>query len=256
MIPSLAALPLFPRKDLEKPRNEKSDVPSGRYCLDTRGELEPCESSILLVRNALKAPEGAFAEMQSFMRDKVRQDTFMGNKVPRKQATFAPSKYKAYELFSDPEQWPRLVTLALRHTQELATVMEIPNPMEYSGVHANFYADGDNSVAKHADDENQLMRDENGDVFPIFSYTFLLNDDDSGARDFTVWRKSGAANAHIEPNVKGQSRLLDVTLRSGDLIVMQGKMQRHFDHSIEKTPADAAMPRINITVRKFTAKSR
>ena len=139
--------------------------------------------------------------------------------------------------------WPRLVHRVLEATRAFAAQLGIPDPNEYQGVHANFYPDGNSKVQKHADDELQLVPGA-----PIFSYTYVQNDDPSLAREFTIWRAPKGAD-HIE----GKGKLVEVTLYSGDLLVMMGDMQRFFHHSIEPQERPVA-PRLNLTVRKFVSR--
>ena len=237
MLPTLGALTLNPRSTLRS----GPDVPSGVYCLDTIEKIDPCKSSIVLQRSALPATPLEFEEVVDFMTRRVRQEQFMGNLVPRKQCTFGTVQYKNYQLVSS--EWPSLVSRVLEATRSFAAQLGIPDPGAYDGVHANFYADGDASVQKHADDEMQLIEGA-----PIFSYTYLPMDNKLLARDFSIWRQSKGAE-HIE----GRGRLVDVTLYSGDLLVMTGDMQKFFHHSIEKQ-SRAVAPRINLTVRKFISK--
>lgn len=237
-LPNLYHLTHYPRRDIRP-----GGVPNGVYCLDTSARLDPCGSSIVYQRNAIPALSGEFGEAAEFMRTKVRNDSFMGNAILRKQCTFGSVQYKNYQLVSDSASWPTLVHRVLAATVDFARQLKVPKPEEYKAVHANYYPDGDASVAKHTDDELVLDTDA-----PIFSYTYIHNDSVDGAREFTIWRMAKGAD-HIE----GKGRLVDITLYSGDLLVMQGDMQKFFLHSIEKktTPVHA---RLNFTVRKFVTR--
>lgn len=238
--PDLSGLTTRPRKELVK----GPGAGDGVYCLDKQDVLEPCNASVVLKRAALPALPGEFEEAAKFMIENVRQDSFMGRAVPRKQCTFGPVKYKAYELWNDVSKWPALVTRVLDATQRFAAMLGVPNPQEYTGVHANYYPDGDSSVQKHSDDEAQLVEGA-----PIFSFTYLADDSTLLAREFSIWKMTRGAD-HVE----GKGRLADVTLYSGDLLVMQGNMQQYFLHSIEKQPGKPLAPRLNFTVRKFVPK--
>jgi hypothetical protein len=240
MLPSLARLPR--RALLDDPN-------SGVYCLDRLNVTEPCTSSVVLVRKALVPLANEYDELATFMRERVRQDSFMGHAVPRKQCTFGPIQYKTYQLISDTSAWPQLVTRALVATRAYAAQLGVPNPDEYAGVHANLYPDGNSTVQKHADDELQLVREA-----PIFSYTFIKDNNDAAARPFTIWKIS--ASAHVEPasHHRAKSRLVDLKLFSGDLLVMQGDMQRDFHHSVERVLDGVVAERLNLTVRKFQSR--
>ena len=73
-----------------------------------------------------------------------------------------------------------------------------------------------------------------------------LNDDRSRARGFQIYRQSSAGDA-----VDGKGQLADVTLYPGDLLVMMGDMQEHFNHGIKQLPGQTIGARLNFTVRKF-----
>jgi hypothetical protein len=135
----------------------------------------------------------------------------MGNLVPRKQCTFGPVQYKLYQLVSDTAKWPALVNRVLEASRQFAVQLGDPNPEQYTGVHANLYPNGDASVMKHSDAEQQLVEGAR-----IFSFTYLAADDPALARDFTIWKMPKGAD-----KVEGKGRLVDVTLFSGDLLVMQ-----------------------------------
>lgn len=238
VLPDLHSLPTYPRKDIRP-----GGVPNGVYCLDTNAQLDPCESSIVYQRNAIPAFPGEFEEAAEFMRTKVRNDSFMGNAIPRKQCTFGVVQYKNYQLVPDSASWPTLVHRVRAATVDFARQLGVPRPEEYTGVHANYYPDQFAGVQKHSDNEIQLDPDA-----PIFSYTYIHDNSVEGAREFTIWRMSKGAD-HIE----GKGRLVDITLYSGDLLVMQGDMQKFFDHSIEKKTT-SVHARLNFTVRKFVSR--
>lgn len=237
-LPNLSKLSLQPRRGLldKQPR-------SAIYCLDSLDDVSKCESSVLLARNFLPLLKGEYDEARSFMETNVKIEYTMGTTVPRLQATFGPIKYKNYQLFSDETRWPALVKRVREETVAFARKLSIPNPEEYSGVHVNYYKDEASSVMKHADDEPQLIEGA-----PIFSYTYMGDPDPALARGFTVWKKSKGAE-HID----GRGKMAEITLFSGDLLVMQGQMQKYFEHSIEKVKDGRRVaPRLNFTVRKFT----
>lgn len=242
MLPNLKDLTMFPRQPLV--RNKGSDsqrVESAIYCLDKNFQLPiPCVSSVLLCRGALPANKVEFDDLANFMKG-VPQQMFMGNPVPRKQCTFGPFKYKTYPLY--PNDWPSLVTRVLDATRAFADQLGVDKPEEYTGVHVNFYPDGDSSVSKHADDERQLVTGA-----PIFSYTYLEGNDNSLARDFKIWRRPDLKDDSI---VEGSGMPVSLRLESGDLLVMMGQMQTFFVHGVEKVRNAPVAPRLNLTVRKF-----
>lgn len=224
-----------------KHRNELGRrAPSGTYCLDKPQKTETSTSQVTLARNAFQIHPGEFEGLHSFMEHKVRQETYMGHDVPRKQCTFGPVKYKKYQLFDNVEEWPGLVKRVLEETVKIATQLHMTNPENYTGVHANLYRGQNDSVSPHADDEPQLVPGA-----PIFSFTFLKDGNNENARDFSIWKKPDAP-----PQIEGKGKIANITLFSGDLLIMQGDMQKYFTHGIEKARENVAV-RINLTVRQF-----
>lgn len=241
MLPNLSSL-----SDAKKPRRDLlPDAPNGVYCLNRKDSTELCTSSLLLYRNALPILEGEFAEAASFMVNSTDQQYSMGNRVPRKQCTFGSVKYKTYQLISDESVWPSIVKRVREATQAFAAQLGIPNPEEYMGVHANYYADEMDSVTPHSDAEPQLVKGA-----PIFSYTYIVNDDRLLARGFQLYKMTSAGDV-----VEGKGQVADVTLYSGDLLVMMGDMQEYFNHGIKKLPGQKVGARLNFTVRKFVERN-
>ena len=237
MLPNLSNL-----SETKKPRRDLTpNAPNGIYCLNRVDSTDLCSSSVLLYRNALPMLEGEFEEAANFMMNDIKQQYMYGNRVPRKQCTFGPTQYAKYQLVSDESKWPSIVKRVRDATQAFAAQIGIPNPEEYTGVQANYYADEMDSVTKHADNENQLVPGA-----PIFSFTYIINDDNSIARGFQIYRMSNAGNL-----VDGKGKVADVTLQSGDLLIMMGDMQSLFEHGIDKVPNQKVGARLNFTVRKF-----
>ena len=240
-LPNLSSL-----VESKRPRKELTpNAPNGYYCLNRSDSVELCSSSVLLYRNALAMEDGEFEEAAKFMMDetKVMQQHSMGNMVPRKQCTFGAVKYKNYPLISNEAEWPSIVKRVRDTTRVLAAELGIPNPEEYDGVHANYYGDAMDSVSKHSDAEKQLIKGA-----PIFSFTYIVNNDDSLARGFQIYRIKTAGDV-----VDGKGQVADVILRSGDLLVMMGDMQEFFTHGIKKLPGNTVGARLNFTVRKFVS---
>ncbi len=95
--------------------------------------------------------------------------------------------------------------------------------MNFLGLHCNYYETGNDSVAWHAD---RIGRTE---VDPLVAIVSL-----GGPRTFRMRPQSGGNSWSI-------------SLESGDLLVMGGATQHHWEHAIPKT-AHAA-PRISVTMR-------
>jgi alkylated DNA repair dioxygenase AlkB len=239
-LPPLTRLSLQPAKPRSalKPGRETED---GVYCLDCETALTPCTARVILYRKAVPLLPGEFAAAVRVMTgEDVPQQMCMGRPVPRQQATFGPVKYKTYPLL--PLCAMPLAQRLLEATRVFAAQLGDPHPEQYTGVHVNYYADGDCSVMRHSDDERQLVPGAR-----IFSYTYLESDLDRLARDFTIWKKAGC------DAIEGKGKIARVTLYSGDLIIMDENMQETTEHSIEKVKSCEVAPRLNFTVRKFVS---
>jgi alkylated DNA repair dioxygenase AlkB len=89
---------------------------------------------------------------------------------------------------------------------------------------ANYYRDGRDSIAWHADDEDCLG------VNPVIASVTL-----GATRDFLLRHKTSRAR-------------LSLALSHGSLLIMAGTTQHHWLHSVAKT-AEEVGPRINLTFR-------
>ena len=268
-LPNLSLLHTRRREGLT--RNASSAV----YCLDPGWESGPCGSSVLLQRAALAAPQTEVLALRDFMLDEERVSTTPNklgglqarpplsdaelrqlpvseqwrvhrNKdgspsgmlwrqaVHRKQCTFGA----AYNFgqgnvsISNPLDWPPLIHRCLAQTKQLCVGLGVDAAL-YNAAHCNWYFSGKAGVDKHSDSETDLVEGA-----PIFSYTFLPLG--STARNFAIYSFAGKL-------------LNEVTLHDGDLLVMQGDMQRLYKHGVPKSQAAAlsASGRLNVTVRAF-----
>jgi alkylated DNA repair dioxygenase AlkB len=116
---------------------------------------------------------------------------------------------------------PRPWTPAL---SEVRTLLERHIGQPFNGVLANLYRDGRDSVGWHSDDEAKL----------------------TGACIASV--SLGAPRRFALRRVDAHAERVDVVLRSGALLVMDGASQRHWRHSVPKT-AETVGPRVNLTFR-------
>ena len=251
MLPNLSSLNVQTAE--RKPRSALSAsgrAEDGLYCLDKRDDIDPCRSYIILKRAAIQATPEEFDEAVAFFRTELPHSfQYMKATVTRQQCTFGLVKYKNYTLFDEPEKWPALVHRTIAATQAFAAQLGIPEPNDYDSVHGNYYPDEGAGVIAHADDEPQLIPGA-----PIFSYTFLKDDDNTRAREFVIKRKAHPASGKeaIDATTGG----IKVRLESGDLLVMAGDMQADFTHELPKLsgqPEGVYAPRLNFTVRRFVA---
>ena len=98
----------------------------------------------------------------------------------------------------------------------------------------NYYADGNDSISYHSDDERFL-----GPEPAIASFTL------GARRDFLLRHKKTSA-AH-----PSESKPMKFSLGTGDMILMRGKTQSCWEHSIPKRKGgEAERGRINITFRR------
>ena len=255
------------------------DAPNGLYCLDRLDDIVPCDSSVILIRNALKiTPNDADTQaLDAFMSDdaNVPQTPNPMNRktfLKRKQATFG----FAYDfgqgstvIEGPPENWPLAVQKALSVAKQAAQHLHI-DPSFYNGVHTNLYPTSDAGVAAHKDSEKDLVVG-----MPIFSFT-LMSGTNQRPRVFQILREQtneeratqlAAWKAAVQTATAAGSRppsrpsktpvvLNEVLLGHGDLLIMQGQMQRHFLHAVPEAKPKrefAGSRRINMTVRAFVS---
>jgi len=97
---------------------------------------------------------------------------------------------------------------------------------EYNGILVNWYTDGNDYIGYHSDDESELVKDSE-----IYSITF------GATRDFYLKHKT-------------TNKVYKYKLENNDLIVMGGKCQTYYKHSVPKR-LKCNKPRINITFRLY-----
>ncbi|TDE11280.1 alpha-ketoglutarate-dependent dioxygenase AlkB family protein [Dyadobacter psychrotolerans] len=118
----------------------------------------------------------------------------------------------------DPVPW----TDSLLH---LKKEIETLTKLEFNSVLLNYYRDGNDSVAWHADNEREL-----GTRPHIASLSI------GQARDFEFRRKADHSGKYA------------LRLNNGSLLIMKGDLQHHWEHRIPKSKKDIA-ERINMTFR-------
>jgi alkylated DNA repair dioxygenase AlkB len=107
--------------------------------------------------------------------------------------------------------------------------LETHTGVRFTGVLANYYRDGRDSMGWHADDERELG--PTPDDIRVASISL-------GAPRRFVLRSRG-----VDP-----SRRIELALGHGDLLIMAGTTQRHYQHAVPKT-ARPVGPRLNLTFR-------
>nr|ACH87585.1 hypothetical protein [Dunaliella viridis] len=144
------------------------------------------------------------------------------HKQPRLTAYYATDLERGTFTYSGLLNIPSPFTPFLEHLK--SSVQECVKE-EFDSVLLNYYRDGSDTVGWHADNEKLY-----GDTPTIASLSF------GSARDF-ILRK-------IEDN----SDKYKFTLGPGDLLVMKGKTQQQWQHTVpRRSPPQAIGPRINLT---------
>lgn len=245
MFPSLGEL--NPRALLKK------NSPYGIYCLENVDDFskleEDCKSMVGILRNKFNASDEVTLALRDFMRDdnKVPKTKFMGNFVHRKQTTFGAKYNFGQQTSHHPinEDTPEAVKAALRFAKRfieennaLKSENEQLDASKYNGVHVNYYPFGKAGVQPHYDDEKDLDLS-----LPIISITLLAGS--RIPRNFSIYEKPTGTTK--------LTKIADIELRHGDVVIMAGEMQDHFLHGIEKSARQDLQDaeRLNLTIRGF-----
>lgn len=120
-----------------------------------------------------------------------------------------------------------LLVIKQQVEQHLATI----SPVVFNSCLLNLYQDGNQGMAWHSDDETCLGKD-----------TIIASLSFGATRKFAFRHKTTQAK-------------LEMMLTHGQLIVMRGATQRHWQHAVMKT-TKVHEPRINLTFRTVINTSR
>ena len=149
---------------------------------------------------------------------------FFGKTVPLPRLTAwygdAGASYKYSGIQSDPNPWNEGLLYIRDKIQDRTGA-------RFNSVLLNWYRDGSDSLSWHADDEKEL-----GPQPTIASASF------GSTREF-VFKPKNAAN-----------RRLKLRLASGSLVIMSGKTQENWVHSVPKRKS-ARGSRFNLTFRQI-----
>lgn len=141
--------------------------------------------------------------------------------VPRLVCWFGDGAYAYSGIAHDPTPWlPVLLHLKAR--------CEAASGARFNSCLANLYRDGRDSMGWHADDEPELGQDRDTNTIASLSL--------------------GAPRAFRFRHTQRAAPPVGLTLTPGALLVMDGTVQRHWQHAIPKT-AKPTSPRINLTFR-------
>jgi alkylated DNA repair dioxygenase AlkB len=117
--------------------------------------------------------------------------------------------------------------------QDLTNIIEEASGLSgyFNSINCNLYEDGDQHLTWHSDGET-LFRTHD-DNFDIASLSF------------------GASRAFlIKENFMPDDQAYNILLESGDLLLMKGKCQKHFQHKVQRGSKDDDV-RINLTWRRI-----
>ncbi len=132
---------------------------------------------------------------------------------------------------------PRPLSHCLDHLRQLT---EIFTGAEYNFCLVNYYASGADSISYHSDDERFL-----GPEPCIASFSL------GATRDFCMKHKPVAPSSANPDPAENNILPLKLALASGDMVLMRGKTQANWLHSIPKRKGKGSEGgRINITFRK------
>ena len=152
-------------------------------------------------------------------------DAKTGNKVER-------SRYKC-----SPRPLPQCL-------DQLRRITEGTTGETFNFCLVNYYADGNDSISYHSDDERFLGADP-----AIASFSL------GAKRDFLMKHKPVAPKAN-ESAPPPETRPIKLPLNSGDMVLMREKTQANWLHSIPKRAGEEARKgRINITFRRAMVKA-
>jgi len=148
--------------------------------------------------------------------------------VPRLQCWMGDreSQYGYSGIRLKPVPWSSEILHIRQRAEQLAE-------MKFNSVLINYYRDGNDSVAWHADDEAEL-----GPEAVIASVSF------GAERDFQLKPKNQAADVSL------RKEMIKLVLRSGSVLVMGKGLQDHWVHQLPKVN-NLKLPRVNLTFRKI-----
>ncbi|GMH42166.1 hypothetical protein BSKO_10085 [Bryopsis sp. KO-2023] len=153
-------------------------------------------------------------------------------KQPRLIAYMADSEDLTYT-YSGLKLWPKDYTHTVRKIKEVLQGGGYGGEkLDFNCVLMNYYRDGEDNVAWHADDE------------PLFGQNPTIGSVSFGARrDFILRSNSDALQKFV------------YKLGGGDILVMKGTTQELYKHSVPKRKS-IGLGRINLTFRKIVEKER
>ncbi len=148
-------------------------------------------------------------------------------KTPRFQCWMGDNNVRA-EVYSKTRLgWTSSILKLKSKIQEDSNLKKISSNCDFNYLLLNYYKTGDHYIGYHSDDEVLSVDDLIGSVSL------------GGSRRFLIRERSKTETPEN----------YEIVLNSGDLMIMDGLMQKFYKHSIPKTKQKVA-PRINLTFRK------
>jgi alkylated DNA repair dioxygenase AlkB len=145
---------------------------------------------------------------------------FMGHAVPREEVWIGPYAYKFSGRTLEPGAW----------TPEIEAIKDKIRARyggDYNSVLLNRYANAQDSVSWHSDDEPEM-----DSKHPIASLSL------------------GASRAFLFRPVSGKKPVQTYVLTSGSLLVMPAGFQQRHQHCVPKSKTPCG-PRVNLTFRRM-----
>ena len=187
-------------------------------------------SWIKIQNNAFFLTPEEFDELWKLRPETSQTVIIMGKeiKIPRKQDIYGTHSYafSGKRLIPKPIDHPILQNI-------LNFINQQDNQYQYQDIFINWYQGGE-YIGPHSDSEKDLNSSA-----PIYSLSF------GGKRLFRIQEKS-----NLKPTPETIIKK-DILMDDGMLIVMGGKMQQEYKHSVPKLKKHQ-QPRINLTFRIFT----
>lgn len=159
-------------------------------------------------------------------------------KTPRYQQAYGrPYTFSgvAHPALSIPPVLQRFVDFANRACEPM--LMRDYAGRQFNMILANWYTDGNHYIGWHSDDEKELYLNQRGETL-VFSISF------GQQRRFLLKEKQ-------KKGEKTKVKAVTLELSDSSCIVMGGRCQREFKHSVPKEPSKAMGKRLNLTLRIF-----
>ena len=145
---------------------------------------------------------------------------FMGRAVPREEVWMGPYIYKFSGRTLDPTPWtPEIEALKVKIGEQ--------HSGDYNSVLLNRYANEQDSVSWHSDDEPEM---------------------DSGHSIASL--SLGAAREFLVRPVTNKKTVQSYVLAAGSLLVMPPGLQQRYQHCVPKSPTPC-ITRVNLTFRRM-----